>query len=92
VALNAIVPQDKTCSFTVTVIPGSPPVLSIVQSGTNVILSWSNIFSCYQLQYAAQLFPTNLWTNYAGAVTASGGNFYATNATIATNRVFRLKY
>src|SRR5262249_30027214 len=87
------VPPDKTCSFTVTVVPGTnQPLLTILRSGTNVILSWSNSFSCYQLQYTPQLLATNFWTNYPGPVTPSGGNLYATNVIGATSRFFRLAH
>jgi hypothetical protein len=82
--------NTNTCTFKVIVLAGAPPVLSIVQSGTNAVLSWSNIFSCYQLQSALQLFPTNLWTNYTGLVTTNGGNLYATNSLGPSNQFFRL--
>jgi predicted outer membrane repeat protein len=89
------VPTDKTCSFTVTVLPGAQPLLTILPSGTNVVLCWSNLFACYALQYTPQLLSspsTNVWTVHPGPFMPSGGNIYVTNGIGATNRFFRLAY
>ncbi|PYI85562.1 MAG: hypothetical protein DME26_10725 [Verrucomicrobia bacterium] len=78
-----------------TVLPGSPPRLNISQLGTNVVLSWSNVFACYALQYTPRLVPppaTNSWTVHPGPFVPSGGKIYATNDIGATNRFFRLSF
>ena len=87
--------NTNTCSFTVTVLPGPSPLLSISQSGTNVVLCWSNAFGCYALQYAPALISppaTNGWTNYPGPFTTNSGNIYVTNGIDAANRFFRLAF
>ena len=87
--------NSNTCSFTVTVLAGAPPQLSILKSGTNVIMSWSDSFDCYSLQSTpALLLPpaSNVWTVLPGPFLRSGGIFYATNNAAGSNRFFRLAY
>lgn len=48
--------NTNTCFFTVTVLPGTLPMLSIAQTDTNAVISWSTNFPCYTLQYKYELF------------------------------------
>lgn len=91
-ATNGTTP-NASCSFTVTVLPGAPP-LNILQLGTNVVLSWPVSFSCYSLQITPALLPpaSNTWSVYPGPFATNAGNIYVTNALSSTNRFFRLSY
>jgi hypothetical protein len=72
--------NTNVCTFKVIVLsPSATPLLSILQSGPNAILSWSNIFSCYVLQYTPELLPTNTWLVHPGPFTPAGGNIYVPN-------------
>ena len=87
--------NSKTCAFTVTVLAGSPPQLSMTRSGTNVILSWPDSFYCYSLQSTPGLLPppaTNVWKVLPGPFGRGGGRFFATNHIAGSNQFFRLSY
>src|SRR5262249_2362136 len=85
--------NTNSCTFKVIVLGNAAsPVLSIVQSGASVILSWSNAFPCFTLQYAPELGAANLWTNFAGPLGTNAGNFYATNGIGPSNVFYRLKF
>lgn len=93
-ATNGVAP-DKACSFTVTVLPGAQPLLTVIPSGTNFVLAWSNVFGCYALQYTPELVPppaASVWTLYPGPFATNGGNIYATNNIGAANSFFRLAF
>ena len=79
----------NSCSFTVTVAAGAAPELVILSSGTNVILSWPSLFSCYTLEFTTAL-ANNSWSNYPGPLTTNDGSILVTNAVGAANRFFRL--
>jgi autotransporter-associated beta strand protein len=83
--------NTNTCSFTVTVLPGPPPGLSILAVSTNVVLSWSETYECYTLEYATELAPSSLWSNHTGPFSTNGGSILVTNAIGPANRYFRLK-
>jgi hypothetical protein len=60
-----------------------------------VVLGWSNVFSCYTLQYTPELLSppsTIVWSAHPGPYVASGGNIYVTNGIGTTNRFFRLAF
>jgi len=84
--------NTNTCTFNVAVLAGTAPTLSIAQSDTNVVLSWSTNFPCYTLQYTPELLATNFWTNFTGLLGTNGGIIYATNDVGASSRFFRLAY
>ena len=79
------------CTFKVTVLPGTAPQLSIVRSGTNIVVSWTNAYDCYALQSASAL-ASNTWSLYPGPFATNGGNIYVTNSAASTNRFFRLTF
>jgi hypothetical protein len=81
----------NSCSFTVTVAAGAAPQLTILNNGTNVVVSWTNQFPCYTLQSASAL-ASNSWSLYPGPFTTNGGNIFVTNGLSATNKFFRLSY
>ena len=64
---------------------------SVVPIGTNVVVSWTNLFPCYTLQIASDL-SSNGWVNYSGPAVTNGGNVYITNNPAFTNRFYRLSY
>ncbi|MSU58991.1 MAG: hypothetical protein EXS35_12635 [Pedosphaera sp.] len=93
-ATNGTTP-NAVCSFKVTVLPGSPPQLNIVQVNTDVVLSWPSAFNCYTLQYTPELLSPpggNVWFLHPGPFTTNGGSIYLTNGIVATNRFFRLAF
>jgi len=79
------------CTFNVIVLPGAAPQVNIVRAGTNVVVSWSNSFPCYTLQFAPAL-TSNSWSTYLGPFITNGGNVYVTNSAAFTNRFFRLLF
>jgi hypothetical protein len=76
------------CTFKVVVNHGAAPQLDILRNKTNVIVSWSNVFPCYVLQYTPSLASN--WSAYPGPFVTNGGKIYVTNTTPFTNRFFRL--
>jgi hypothetical protein len=79
------------CTFKVIVLPGAAPQLSIVRSGTNVVVSWTNSYGCYTLQYASAI-ASNSWSLYPGPFVTNNGTIYVTNSAPLTNRFYRLLY
>jgi hypothetical protein len=79
------------CTFKVTVQPGAAPTLKIVRAGTNMVVSWTNAYGCYSLQYASVL-ASNTWSLYSGPFATNGGFVYVTNSAPFTNRLFRLSF
>ena len=79
------------CTFKVIVLPGAAPQLNIVRSSTNVVVSWSNSFPCYALQFAPKL-ASNSWSTYPGPFATNGGKIFVTNSAPLTNRFFRLSF
>jgi hypothetical protein len=85
--------NTNSCSFLVTVLPGPDPVLNIVTSGTNAILSWSNSYACYSLLSSPTLdspIASNPWTAYTGPFTTNSGFVFVTNGVDNATRYFRL--
>jgi predicted outer membrane repeat protein len=85
--------NSNMCSFTVTVLAGTPPQLTAQRSpdGTDVVLSWPAAFGCYVLQSTPALVSAQ-WSNYTGSLTTSGGNNFVTNSSTLGNRFFRLAF
>ena len=79
------------CTFKVIVLAGAAPQLSILRSGTNVVVSWTNLFPCYTLQFAPVL-ASNSWSTYPGPFATNSGKIFVTNNAPFTNRFFRLKF
>ena len=79
------------CAFQVIVLPGSAPQLSVVRSGANVVVSWTNLFPCYTLQ-SAPLLLSNNWSSYPGPFATNAGKIFVTNSAAFTNRFFRLSF
>lgn len=81
----------NTCSFNVIVTATAAPQLAIVRTGTNVVVSWSNIYPCYTFEFAPVL-ASNTWGTYAGPFVTNNGKIFVTNSAPFTNRFFRLKF
>ena len=79
------------CTFKVTVVAGTAPQLSIVRSGTNVVVSWTNVYGCYALQ-TAPVLSSNSWSFYPGPFTTNSGKIFVTNSAAITNRFYRLSF
>lgn len=87
-ASNGVLPS-ATCSFAVIVIEGDAPKLSIARQGANAVVTWSNQYPCYALQYASEPLP-NRWLHYPGPFATNAGRLFVTNVFGTTNRFFRL--
>jgi hypothetical protein len=81
----------NSCNFTVTVTAGDPPQLAIVLAATNVVVTWTNAFPCYGLQWAPQLAGSN-WSAHPGPFVTNGGNILATNSATTSNRFYQLSF
>lgn len=79
------------CTFQVSVSPGAAPQLNIQRDGKSLVVSWTNWFPCYALQFAPDL-ASNTWSSYPGPFTTNNGNIYVTNSAPLTNRFYRLVY
>jgi hypothetical protein len=84
--------QSRTqyLSFTFSVTPNLPR-LSINRAGTNVVLSWSSVYSNFVLQTKASLSPATLWAPAAGSPAPVGTNLVVTNRANAAAAYYRLK-
>ncbi len=78
-------------NFTVTVLPGTAPQLTVVNSGGNVLVLWPTNFNCYSLQ-TAPVLASNQWQDFSGIVGIIGTNFVATNAVSGSNAFFQLAH
>jgi hypothetical protein len=78
-AYTVVVTDANGCtgsnSGTLTIIP-QPDIVSITQSGTDVVLVWTSLEGVsYQVQYTTDLVPnppSSTWTDLGSPVTASG--------------------
>ena len=80
-----------SCSFNVTVAAGDAPQLNILHDSTNVVVSWSDSFSCYTFEFAL-LLSSNSWSTYPGPYAMNNGKIFVTNSAPFTNRFFRLRF
>ena len=70
--------------------PPPPPQLSILLSGTNVILTWSTNTTSYTVQFATNIVPPIIWTAVSpGAVIVNGQNT-VTNFISGKQKYYRL--
>lgn len=85
--------EDNGITFSnikVEVVTVPPPVLTLTQSGSNVVLSWPTAGAAgYNLESTLSL-STPVWTG-AGAPTVVGSNNYVTNAAVGDAKYYRLK-
>jgi hypothetical protein len=81
----------NSCSFTVTVLPGPAPQLTVSATATNIIVSWTNLYSCYTLQSASNLSGGN-WNNFPGPLRTNGGIISASNNISDGPLFFRLTH
>ena len=79
------------CTFKVIVLPGAAPQLTMGRNTTNVVISWTNVYPCYALQYSTNLIGSN-WLAHPGPFATNNGNIYLTNTAPFTSRFFRLFY
>ena len=76
----------------VVVQPGEgAPLLRITRSGGNVILSWRNPSSGFQLQECSSLSPTITWSDVAEVPVVVGNDKQVALVALSGNRFFRLR-
>jgi hypothetical protein len=68
-----------------------PPVLTIAQIGTDVVLSWSTIHSGYTLEAKTGLSCSLDWSEVPGSPTIIGDRHTVTNRVSSVNQFYRLK-
>ena len=66
------------------------PQLTIVRSGTNVILAWPTNILTFTLQATTNLAATNLWSNVSPASVVVNGLNTVTNPISSASRFYRL--
>jgi uncharacterized repeat protein (TIGR03803 family) len=66
------------------------PTLTIVPSGTNVVLTWPTNAAGFTLQSATNLVSTTVWTNVSPAAVVVNGQYAVTNPVSGTNKFYRL--
>ncbi len=69
--------------------PVNPPTLSVLKSGTNVILTWPTNATGFTLQSITNAVSTN-WSTVSPAPVVVGGQNTVTNATSGTQKFYRL--
>jgi hypothetical protein len=68
------------------------PLLSIIASGPNVVLSWPAPGPVYRLESLTNLAASSNWTFVSGTPTAIANQFYLTNPANASSKFYRLIY
>ena len=66
------------------------PQLTIVRSGTNVILTWPTNFAAFTLQATTNLASTIIWSNVSPASVVVSGQNTVTNSISSANKFYRL--
>src|SRR5262249_14125273 len=79
------------CYFTVVVRDASPAPLSIMQVGTNAVISWRLSCSQDQLEQTPSLNPTPVWTDVTAPVSIVGGHYQVVVPIEQGNRFFRVR-
>jgi len=69
---------------------GTPPLLRIVRSGSNSLLSWPLSASSFSLESSGTLSSGTLWTQMTNGVVISGNYFWLTNSATNSQTFFRL--
>ena len=68
-----------------------PPLLTIAQNGSNVLLSWSTNHSGYTLETTTDLSSPLNWSNVPGTPATLRNQFVLTNSVTGGNQFFRIK-
>ncbi len=89
IATNSI--GTNSCSFTVTVQPGPAPQLAVSVAASSVVISWTNLYSCYALQSASNL-SGSIWSNVSGPFSTNGGIISFTNNVLSNSVFYRLEH
>ena len=69
----------------------SPPLLTIIHSGTNVILTWPTNVAGFTLQSATNLASPAVWTNVSPGPVVVNGRNAVTNPISGTQKFYRLR-
>jgi hypothetical protein len=81
--------NEVTAQFAALTVQPPPPVLNIVRSGANVILSWPSSADPSFALYSTPSLSSPNWTS-AGAATVVGGQYVVTNAIAGSPAFYRL--
>lgn len=81
--------NEVTAQFAALTVQAPPPVLSIVRSGSNVILSWSSSADPAFALYSSPSLSSPGWTS-AGTATVVGSQYVVTNAIGGSPAFYRL--
>ncbi|MFZ0826926.1 MAG: choice-of-anchor tandem repeat GloVer-containing protein [Verrucomicrobiia bacterium] len=68
----------------------SPPLLTILPSGTNVVLAWTNTASGFNLLFTTNLVPPAIWSTNSTAPVVINGQNTVTNPISGTQKFYRL--
>jgi uncharacterized repeat protein (TIGR03803 family) len=81
--------SDSGTIYSLTLPSVSAPVLNIVSTGANIVLTWPTNSSEFTLQCSPSLSPT-VWSNVCPAPIVLNGNFTVTNAISGSQQYYRL--
>jgi PKD repeat protein len=81
--------NSNVCSFTITVVETAPE-LSIMQSGTNMLLSWPQSCSAYTLQATSDFSTPANWVPLSAVAASSNSQWVVTLPLGTNNQFFRL--
>jgi hypothetical protein len=84
--------NTNTCAFQVVVEDPVSPVLQVVQSGTNVVISWPASCTPYVLKRTDDLNSPISWTTVSATVDYADGRYSVTIPATAAARFYRLQY
>ncbi len=83
--------NTNTCTFQIVVEDPVSPVLAIVQSGTNVTISWPASCTTYLLKSTGDLSPVTSWTTITNVHELNGPNFEVVLPASAAARFYKLQ-
>jgi uncharacterized repeat protein (TIGR03803 family) len=76
--------------FSLVLAATSPPQLTIVASGTNIILTWPASATGFTLQFATNLVSPTVWSSVSPAPVVINGQNAVTNVISGTQKFYRL--
>ena len=83
--------NTNTCTFLVIVEDPALITLTIVQSGTNVVITWPQTCRTYTLEGTSGLEPVISWSPVGAPVNVDGSNFTVTLPATDSKQFFRLR-
>jgi hypothetical protein len=71
--------------------PPSPPALTVLETSTNVLLSWPAWASNGILQFTTNLSAVNSWQDLTNIPTGTSTGFFLTDSLVGPDRFYRLR-